>query len=50
MTQTDLRQRLTGVLPPITMPFDRSGALVKGGLRGQIDFIIQQGARAVVAS
>jgi 4-hydroxy-tetrahydrodipicolinate synthase len=44
-----VRQRLTGVLPPITMPFDAKGDLVKGGLREQIDFIIGQGARAVVA-
>jgi 4-hydroxy-tetrahydrodipicolinate synthase len=46
---TDIRQSLTGVLPPITMPFDRNGDLVKGGLREQIDFIIEKGARAVVA-
>lgn len=44
-----LRQQLTGVLPPITMPFDDDGNVVKGGLRKQIDFIIGQGARAVVA-
>jgi len=31
------------------MPFDDEGDLVKGGLRKQIDFIIGQGARAVVA-
>ncbi|MFL6695424.1 MAG: dihydrodipicolinate synthase family protein [Ramlibacter sp.] len=49
MSKNDLRQSLTGVLPPITMPFDKSGALVKGGLREQIDFIIENGARAVVA-
>lgn len=49
MSKNDLRQSLTGVLPPITMPFDKSGALVKGGLREQIDFIIEHGARAVVA-
>ena len=35
-----VRHRLTGVLPPITMPFDRRGELVKGGLREQIDFIV----------
>jgi 4-hydroxy-tetrahydrodipicolinate synthase len=48
-TASALRQQLTGVLPPITMPFDRQGNLVKGGLREQIDFIIGQGARAIVA-
>lgn len=43
-----LRQRLTGVLPPITMPFDIQGNLVKGALKEQIDFIIDQGASAAV--
>jgi 4-hydroxy-tetrahydrodipicolinate synthase len=46
---SSLRHQLTGVLPPITLPFDDEGNLVKGGLRKQIDFIIGQGARAVVA-
>jgi 4-hydroxy-tetrahydrodipicolinate synthase len=44
-----LRQQLTGVLPPITMAFDKNGDLVKGGLKEQIDFIIQSGANGVVA-
>jgi len=49
MTNSTLRQQLTGVLPPITMPFDMKGELVKGGLREQIDFIIKNGANGVVA-
>jgi len=48
-TNSTLRQQLTGVLPPITMPFDMKGELVKGGLREQIDFIIKNGANGVVA-
>lgn len=44
-----LRQHLTGVLPPITMPFDKNGDLVKGGLKEQIDFIIESGANGLVA-
>lgn len=44
-----LRQKLTGVMPPITMPFDARGMLVKGALREQIDFIIGHGASAIVA-
>lgn len=44
-----VRNKLTGVMPPITMPFDARGELVKGGLKEQIDFIISSGARAVVA-
>ena len=43
------RQHLTGVLPPLTMPFDESGELVKGGLKQQIEFIIGSGANGVVA-
>jgi 4-hydroxy-tetrahydrodipicolinate synthase len=31
------------------MPFDKNGDLVKGGLKEQIDFIIQSGANGVVA-
>jgi len=46
---SSLRQRLTGVMPPITMPFDAKGDLVKGGLKEQIDFIISAGANAIVA-
>jgi len=46
---SSLRQRLTGVMPPITMPFDAKGELVKGGLKEQIDFIIGAGANAIVA-
>lgn len=45
---TSLRNTLTGVMPPITMPFDDNGDLVKGGLRKQIDFLIGQGSRAMV--
>lgn len=44
-----VRNRLTGVLPPITMPFDARGDLVPGGLREQIDFIVGAGAHAIVA-
>ena len=43
------RQHLTGVLPPLTMPFDKNGELVKGGLQPQIDLIIRSGANGVVA-
>lgn len=50
MTTTSFaRQHLTGILPPITMPFDAKGELVKGGLREQIDFIIRNGAHGIVA-
>jgi 4-hydroxy-tetrahydrodipicolinate synthase len=44
-----LPQVLTGILPPTTMPFDRSGELVYSALREQIDFVVAHGARGVVA-
>jgi len=44
-----VRTRLTGILPPITMPFDQEGNLVPGGLRPQIDMMIANGVRAIVA-
>lgn len=45
----DLKQKLVGALPPITMPFDTNGDLVPAGLQDQIDFHIENGANAIVA-
>lgn len=44
-----LKQKLQGILPPVTMPFDKSGKLVLNGIKGQIDFMIESGANAIVA-
>ncbi|WP_413723004.1 dihydrodipicolinate synthase family protein [Sodalis sp. RH24] len=44
----ELKAKLRGVLPPIAMPFDARGELVTGGLKPQIDFIINSGAGAIV--
>lgn len=44
-----LRDKLTGILPPLSMPFDDDGALVPGALGPQIDFMIKGGVRGVVA-
>lgn len=44
-----LRETLTGILPPLSMPFDANGDLVKGALKSQIDFMIESGVRGVVA-
>lgn len=38
----DLKAKLRGVLPPIAMPFNEQGELVKGGLKPQIDFYYRQ--------
>jgi 4-hydroxy-tetrahydrodipicolinate synthase len=48
-TQTpDLRHVLHGVLPPIAMPFDAQGRLVRNAMREQIDLIVKAGANGVV--
>lgn len=43
------RKVLKGILPPTTMPFDKSGALVMSALREQMDFVVAKGAHGVVA-
>ncbi|ODT66874.1 MAG: dihydrodipicolinate synthase family protein [Pelagibacterium sp. SCN 63-23] len=43
-----LRNTLTGILPPLSMPFDESGNLVKGALKAQVDFMIDSGVRGLV--
>ncbi len=43
-----VRETLTGILPPLSMPFDDEGNLVKGALKAQVDFMIDSGVRAVV--
>jgi 4-hydroxy-tetrahydrodipicolinate synthase len=43
-----VRQTLTGILPPLSMPFDEKGNLVKGALKAQVDFMVESGVRAVV--
>lgn len=43
------RDTLTGILPPITMPFNEDGSLAYEGLKGQIDMMIDSGVRAIVA-
>ena len=45
----DLRDVLQGVLPPVTMPFDAEGRLVRHAMREQIDLIVDAGANGVVA-
>ncbi len=45
----NLHNRLKGILPPVTMPFDESGDLIGSAIAPQIDFIIEKGAHGVVA-
>jgi 4-hydroxy-tetrahydrodipicolinate synthase len=44
-----VRAKLTGILPPIAMPFDKDGNLVASGLKPQIDLMIKSGVGAIVA-
>lgn len=43
------QENLTGILPPITMPFDKNGTLRPEGLKPQIDMMIDNGVRGIVA-
>jgi len=45
---TPLRSSLTGILPPITTPFDKSGKVVLSAISEQIDFMRANGVRGVV--
>jgi 4-hydroxy-tetrahydrodipicolinate synthase len=46
---SDTAQKLTGIIPPITMPFDANGNLVPNAIAEQVDFIIEQGVHGMVA-
>lgn len=50
MTSQATRERkaATGVLPPMTSPFDQAGELQRDGFAPQIDFIMKAGASGVV--
>lgn len=47
-TALNLRNTLTGILPPLSMPFDENGSLVSGALKAQVDFMVDAGVRGVV--
>jgi len=42
------RKALTGILPPITSPFDAQGSLQADGFAEQVDFVINAGVTGVV--
>ena len=44
-----LKSRLTGVLPPVTMPFGEDGKLKADAIAAQMDWTIKAGANGVVA-
>jgi 4-hydroxy-tetrahydrodipicolinate synthase len=45
---TRLRDVLTGILPPFTMPFDRHGEIVFSAIKEQVDFAIEKGVNGIV--
>ncbi|WP_426413677.1 dihydrodipicolinate synthase family protein [Bradyrhizobium ganzhouense] len=45
---TNLRNVLTGILPPFTMPFDRHGEIVFSAIKEQVDFAIDKGVNGIV--
>ncbi|UWL61831.1 dihydrodipicolinate synthase family protein [Brucella pseudintermedia] len=44
-----LKNKLQGILPPVTMPFDAKGKLVASGIKKQIDLMIDSGVHGIVA-
>lgn len=44
----NLRDVLTGILPPFTMPFDRQGEIVFSAIKEQVDFAIEKGVNGIV--
>lgn len=44
----ETRMQLTGILPPITSPFDNEGHLVANGFDAQVDLVMNAGATGVV--
>jgi 4-hydroxy-tetrahydrodipicolinate synthase len=45
----ELKQRLRGILPPVTMPFDEQGNLIPSAIKAQIDLMVANGVNGVVA-
>lgn len=44
-----LKETLRGIMPPVTMPFNESGALIPDAIKAQMDWTIAAGANGVVA-
>lgn len=46
---SEKHMRLTGILPPVAMPFDERGEITYSAIGEQIDFMVENGVRGVVA-
>lgn len=49
LDKAQLKMKLRGILPPVTMPFDDNGRLVPEAIAEQMDWTIGAGANGVVA-
>lgn len=48
MPNSDIRATLSGILPPLAMPFDKKGAIVHSALAEQIDHAVESGVSGIV--
>ncbi|MBO6637881.1 MAG: dihydrodipicolinate synthase family protein [Roseitalea sp.] len=44
-----VREKLAGIMPPLSMPFDEKGDLVPEALKPQVEFMIEAGVSGIVA-
>ena len=44
-----VREKLAGIMPPLSMPFDEKGDLVPEALKPQVDFMVGAGVSGIVA-
>ena len=44
-----LKRRLSGILPPMTTPFDAEGEVEYASIRGQVEFMLDAGVHGIVA-
>jgi len=49
LNKAELKTKLRGILPPVTMPFDDQGNLAADAIAEQMDWTIKSGANGVVA-
>jgi 4-hydroxy-tetrahydrodipicolinate synthase len=44
-----MKDKLYGIVPPMTTPFDKSGEVIESAVREQVDFLIEAGVHGIVA-
>lgn len=48
LLSAETRRAITGIMPPVTSPFNKSGILQRDGFKPQVDFIMEAGAHGIV--